>query len=198
MQPVDVTIWIPAVMRLREVHTKVQAGTYNTRLQPSLTRQEEVLARFQPIFSPMALSSLTAEDFKSFLPFRSNLHWSDLSRHEKEMCADMTALRGTLTVLADDNQPIEKRYDYALGNIKGMGRAVLTAILLVMFPQKYGVWNATVEDGLKSLSLLPQHRLDETPGQYYNRVNAILNRLGSAVDVDLWTLDVLWYYLTKG
>ena len=67
MQPVDVTIWIPAVMRLREVHVKAKSGGYNTRLEPWLTGYEEVFMEFQPMFAAPAIPHLSAEDFLAFL-----------------------------------------------------------------------------------------------------------------------------------
>lgn len=198
MQPVDATTWIPALMRLREVHAKAKAGGYNTRLEPWLAGYEEVFAQFQPMFAAAAIPYLSAEDFKSFLPFTANHHWSDLTRHQSDLVADMDLLRSALLTLADDTQPIEERLDFALETVHGMGTATATAILLIMFPQKYGVWNETAADGMESLGLLPERGRRETDGQYYARLNAVLTRLSLALKVDLWTLDALWYYLIKG
>lgn len=198
MEPVDVTIWMPAVMRLREVHAKAKAGGYNTRLEPWLTGYEEVFAQFQPLFAAEAIPNLSAKDFLSFLPFNANHHWSDLTRHQRDLVADMELLRAALLALADDTQPIDQRLDYALETVDGMGVGTATAILLIMFPQQYGVRNGTSEAGMESLGLLPESARGATPGQNYMRFNAVLNRLSSALKTDLWTLDALWYYLTKG
>ena len=154
-----------------------------------------MLARFQPIFSPAHLPELTEIEFRSFLPLSSNKHWSGLQRLGPRMCADMDTLRSSLLVLLDENRPIEDRYDYALSQVVGLGRAVATAILLIMYPDKYGVWNTTSEAALKILDLWPRFERGESEGKRYVKINNILNRLSRELGVDLWMLDALWYYL---
>lgn len=154
-----------------------------------------MLARFQPLFAPAHLPYLTEAEFRSFLPFRSNQHWSGLQRLGPRMCADMDALRSALIVLLDEGRPIAERYDYALRHVAGLGRAVATAILLVAYPDKYGVWNTTSEAGLKALDLWPRFDRGRSEGERYEQINDILNRLAHDLGVDLWTLDALWHYL---
>lgn len=113
------------------------------------------------------------------------------------MCADMDALRAGLLLLADESQPLASRFDEALAKVHGLGKGTATAILLIMFPDKYGVWNGTSQAGLAKLDLLPQ-REGRTDGEYYVEINDILGQLTRRMKVDLWTLDVLWYYLMKG
>jgi hypothetical protein len=76
-----------------------------------------------------------------------------------------------------------------------MGRAVATAILLVMYPEKYGVWNSTSEGGLKAVAvdLWPRFERGEGEGSRYVKLNAIFAQLCQQLAVDLWTLDALWY-----
>jgi len=107
----------------------------------------------------------------------------------------MSALRQALAVHQDESHPLAERYDYVMDNIKGMGRAITTAVLIVLFPTKYGVWNRKSEEGLKIVDLWPSRVRGETEGQRYARINALLLKLSAALDVDLWTLDAIWHYL---
>lgn len=70
--------------------------------------KEEVLARYQAIFSPDHISHLTEEAFRSFLYFENNKHWTGLYRQANRLTADMEALRGALAILVD-------AYDFGKG-----------------------------------------------------------------------------------
>ena len=144
-----------AVQRLRNVLIRLSSGGYNDWDEPSVDAQAEVLDRFQPMFARAHLSRLGETEFRSFLMFRNNRHWTGLERQGSRICRDMEALRQALLVLQDENQPIAERYNRVIGNIKGMGRAITTAVLLIMFPEKYGVWNKKSEAGLKMVELWP-------------------------------------------
>lgn len=197
MPTIDVATSVSAIKRLREVYAKALTGKYDTRAQPSLTHQDEVLMRFQPMFVPAALPNLTAEDFKSFLSIDNNRHWTSIQRHQAKMCADMDALRAALLLLGDESKLIAERLEAAIGKVQGMGVATATAILLIMYPRQYGVWNRTTEGALASLDLLPR-REGRTNGEFYVELNDILKQVSRRMGVDLWTLDALWYYLLKG
>lgn len=197
MPLIDVATSVAAVKKLREVYAMALAGQYTTTAQPSLTHQDDVLNRFQPMFAPEAIPYLTAEDFKSFLAIDNNRHWNSIHRHQTAMCSDMVTLRSALLVLADDNQPVGQRLEVATGKVNGMASATVTAILLIMFPKKYGVWNKTTEKGLATLDLLPS-RNGMKLGEYYSEINDVLQQISRRMGTDLWTLDALWYYLVKG
>jgi hypothetical protein len=169
--------------------------------KPGLVKMIEagpvVRARFQPIFKPENLPKLTKEDFQSFLVWRNNQHWVGLHRKGPEICSDMKRLRGALAVLLDEARPIQQRLDDLRGDgraaVSGMGRAVLTAILLVMFPDKYGVWNNRSQGSMEELGLWPEFDRGETFGRRYAKVNDVLLDLTREVGTDLWTLDGLWW-----
>lgn len=193
--PEDITL-SAGVERLRTVLAQVQAGAYaGAAVEPSLTAQAAVLARFQPIFAQDALPTLQEDDVRDFLILDNNKHWSGLQRLGPRLCADMPALRSGLAVLLDESRPLADRYDFAIGHINGMGRAVATAILLVAHPDKHGVWNTTSEAGLKRLELWPRFERGEREGSRYATINALLLELCAELQIDLWTLDALWYYL---
>lgn len=157
--------------------------------------RDEVIAHFQPVFSPERVSRIEKDTFKAFLLFKNNKHWSGLHRTGYGACADMDRLRETLADLLDESKPISERLDRAMGSVKGMGRAILTAILLIAYPDRYGVWNNTSEAGLKSLQIWPTFRSGVTVGDRYVQVNEILERSAADLETDLWTLDALFWVL---
>jgi CRISPR/Cas system-associated exonuclease Cas4 (RecB family) len=110
----------------------------------------------------------------------------------------MDLLRHALSILVDAQVPIEKRLDQLLPHGKApivprLGRAVLTAILQVEYPDEYGVWNGTSEGALKTLKIWPTFDSNDSFGQRYLRVNEILLFLAAELQIDLWTLDSVWW-----
>jgi len=77
--------------------------------------------------------------------------------------------------------------------IKGLGRAVITAFLHVMYPDKYGVWNRTAESGMTQLGLWPEMPRGASFSERYERANSVLLELVDESGIDLWTLDMLWW-----
>jgi Endonuclease NucS len=186
-----------AIDRLKSV---LQRKQQELGEEPGLKQQ--VLARFQPVFSPQNIASLTDQDFRDFLSFKNNRHWPlNKHGHDKAMCADMDLLRHALTILvADGEEPIEKRLNQLLPNgkppmVPHLGRAVLTAILQVVRPDTYGVLNGTSEGGLRTLSIWPSFDKKDGFGERYVKVNDILRSLAGELKTDLWTLDFVWYGL---
>lgn len=169
--------------------------------RPGLVRMLEggpgVLARFQPVFSADNLAKLTKEDFQSFLVPRNNLHWSGLHRKGPEICRDMSRLRAGLVVLLGESRPIAQRLNDLQPNgraaVPGMGRAILTAILLVMHPDRYGVWNNRSQASMEALGLWPKFDRGEPLGKRYEKVNDVMLSVAKELGVDLWTLDGLWW-----
>jgi hypothetical protein len=64
------------------------------------------------------------------------------------MVSDMAALREALSVLLDESRDISDRLNHATSMVYGMGKNVATAILLVAYPDNYGVWNNRSESVL--------------------------------------------------
>ncbi|RMD59354.1 DUF91 domain-containing protein, partial [Candidatus Parcubacteria bacterium] len=93
--------------------------------------------------------------------------------------------------------PLAHRFDDALTRIRGLGKALASAILLVVYPDRYGVWNSTSESGLKILDLWPQFERGISVGQKYALLNDLFHRLTEALNIDLWTLDWLWWELVQ-
>jgi len=115
------------------------------KLRSLVEAQQQVLARYQPVFTPEGVRLLTAEEFRDFLMFRNNLHWSRLQRLGPYITADMHGLREALLELLDEEIPVLQRLDRLLpdgrGRVRKLHKAVLTPILLIAYPDRYGVWN---------------------------------------------------------
>ena len=161
-----------------------------------------VRARFQPVFDPRNLSTLTKENFLPFLNFSNNQHWSGLHRKGPEICSNMARLRAALAVLLDESRSIDQKIDELRPGgrvaVSGMGRAILTAILVVMYPDQYGVWNNTSENAIKVLGLWPKIKRGESFGRRYTKINDVLLGLAGKLGTDLWTLDtLLWKALDE-
>lgn len=156
--------------------------------------EQEVIARYGEIFNPKSINNLTADDFKSFLLFKNNRHWSGIFRYENLITSDMVRLREAIKILVDESQPLEKRLNVLFppnkpNYIKGMGKAVTTPILLVVRPDKYGVWNEPSQQGLKRLNLLPNFSKGTSFADKYMAINKVLNELARNYDLSLWQVD---------
>ena len=161
--------------------------------QKIVEARDVVLAQYGPVFKRETIASLTEEVFKSFLRFENNRHWSGLHRQGSRICSDMVKLRETLAVLVDEEKPIQERLDECVESIFGLGRAVLTSILLIAYPDKYGVWNNTSEGALRTLKIWPESRRGASFGERYGILNDLLDKLARDLGIDLWTLDALFW-----
>ena len=153
--------------------------------------REKVLGRYQPVFNIKFLNELSAEQFKSFLLFENNGHWNGIHRHGGRICSDMDRLKKLLAVLLDEKRPLAQRVDEVSDAAIGMGKAIITAILLVSSPEKYGVWNTVSEGALKTLKIWPEWQRGVSFGEQYESVNQLLNQISKDLQIDLWTLDAL-------
>jgi len=181
-----------AVSRLQEVLA------YN-RSQPSprppFGSKDEVLDRYRPIFAREHLPELTPSEFRSFLVHKNNKHWRGLHRQSGRITSDMETLRSSLDLLLYGEGDIAPRFTKSLRAVKGMGPATASALLLVKYPDRYGVWNGTSEKGMKTLKVWPTFRRGTSMGEKYVAINKVLRSLADEAGMDLWTLDALWWDL---
>ena len=165
-----------------------------------LSARDEVISRYQPIFSHERISGISEEDFRSFLMYSNNRHWRGLQRLGGYISEDMDLLRQALTILVDEDKPLQERLDQLLPSsgamVPRLGRAIITAILLVVYPDKYGVWNNISEGGLRSIGIFPKFERGSSFGERYIEVNDILVTLAEELQTDLWTLDAVWWRVT--
>lgn len=193
-----------AIRRLREVLARIGHDSpdqlFRTAAQIRDAKQE-VIDRYTLMFSSGNLDNLTTEQFQDFLRSKNNQHW-DLQRRGTLMIADMKALQNALSLLVDESVPIRDRLDQLRppnGDpmVKGLGRAVITAILQVVYSDKYGVFNSTAEKGMKELGVWPEMRRGATFGERYELINRVFLNMAEGLGVDLWTLDMLWWRLVN-
>ncbi len=168
-------------------------------------RKKNTLDCYQPVFNPNHLPKLGKEEFEFFLLFRNNHHWDSLQRVETFITEDMGLLREALGILLDETRPIQERLNeirpersWAQNSmVSHLGMPVLTAILQIMYPDKYGVWNNTSDAGLKIVGLWDKKWKNPPAGDRYVEMNEIYLYLCQELKIDLWTLDVLWWVLKK-
>jgi hypothetical protein len=167
--------------------------------------REETLAKYQPVFSPDHIPFLTKSEFYDFLLFRNNHHWDSLHRVGKYMVEDIDLLREAITILLDESMFVEdrinqlrpERYWGTNSMVSHLGMPVLSAILLIVHPEKYGVWNNTSDAGMKLVRLWDKNWETQPTGKTYVEMNQIYHEISLKLNVDLWTLDALWWVLKK-
>ena len=182
-----------AIGRLRAAKAAMQK---DTEIRQILESRDSVIDRYGPQFQPGAIEQIDEEVLRSFLFIENNKHWSGLFRQSNRICADMATTRAAFGQLVDETRPIEERTQAAT-EIKGLGKGIITAILIVAYPDRYGVWNNTSESGLVELGVLPEWPRGASFGVRYAAINAVLNELAKELEVDLWTLDTIWWYLSN-
>ena len=116
------------------------------------------------------------------------------------MTEDMDHLRNALRILLDESKPIEERLDTLFPKnkpkyIKFLDRAVATPILLVVYPNKYSVYNRKVEVALKACALYPDER-GMSSAQRYVKVNQLLTDLVQRHHISRFLLDWVFHIVT--
>lgn len=157
----------------------------------SVARREEVMKRFGPLFREP--SNLTKQDYLDFLSIKHNHHWSGLERLGRPAANDMHNLREAVSILVDEAAPLAERLDKSLSMLHGIGAATLTPMLLLAYPDRYGVWNGTSEPEMRDRGIWPTFPYGSSFGKKYEIINSVLIDLAETIGVDLWTLDALWW-----
>ncbi|MCH8147589.1 MAG: hypothetical protein IH987_06275 [Planctomycetes bacterium] len=164
--------------------------------------KEAVIVSYSPMFSSENLNNLTAEEFRDFLLYRNNKHWDCLQRWGGHITANMPRLQEAIRVLVEENVPLRTRLNRLRPKgdapmIKGLACAVITPILQIMYPDKYGVLNEISKEGMKRLDLWPEMPRGPTFAELYEAVNRVLLETAARLQIDLWTLDMLWWRLVR-
>jgi hypothetical protein len=174
---------------------------YETDIQ-RINDEKSVIEKFGSIFNPSNLDNLTADDFKSFLLIKNNKHWEGIHRQGNMITSDMKKLQSVLKLLLDESKPIKERINKIMPKnkpalIKGLGRAVLTPILLVVYPEKYAVYNSVAEAGMKGFGVFPDLK-NKSFAEKYITINDIVNKLAKQNGLSLWQIDEVWWQGTTG
>ena len=156
-----------------------------------VAKRDDVFQRFGPVFRNPA--NLTQRDYLDFLSFQHNHHWTGLERLGRAAADDMGSLREAIATLVDEKEPLSDRFDRALAMLHGVGVATLTPMLLLAYPDRYGVWNGTSEPEMRERGVWPAFPRGSSVGLKYEIVNSAFRQLAKEVGVDLWTLDALWW-----
>jgi hypothetical protein len=183
-----------AVAQLRYIKTECEQIPEIKRI---IDARDGVYERYQRTFSYDAIPRLTEEEFRDFLAFDNNKHWTNLHRSGRLICQNMDGLQLALRTLHDDSQPIEDRWDRAREAANHFGRATLSAVLHILKPREYGVWNGISEASLNQLGIWPISRRGASEGERYREINDILITLSRHLSVDLWELDALMWGLKE-
>jgi hypothetical protein len=157
--------------------------------------QKAALDHYGILFGPENLPNLSQEDFKAFLLIENNKHWAGIHRHP-EIYADMDRLRKALALLADESQPIQARLDKIRDKngpiyIDGLGRAVLTPILMCVYPDKYAVYNRISEEALTRLGRNHAKKTD-TFGKRYVAINNACHEIAEEIKQPLYLVDTMF------
>ena len=156
--------------------------------------EQEVTSYWGVIFSARGIASLTKQDMTGFLRYEQNRRWRELSK--ENVTRDMDKLRAALLCLIDDSIPVVERLN-ALEPSRGglavphLGKAKLTAILLVTSPREFGVWNDYSQRALEGLGLMPDFDGVSRLGDQYALVNDVLTGLARDYRLTMWWLDVI-------
>jgi hypothetical protein len=137
-------------------------------------------------------------DFKDFLYFRNNKSWTTLYRSGLEALSDLERLWKLLTFLQDESVSVQTRVNEGLEGkyyCRGVGRNILTALLHVFNPDKYGVWNSRTEDTLFLIRRTPRATSDL--GHKYQLINDELVLLKNELNTDLTSIDSFMWYISK-
>ena len=192
-----------AIQKLAVLLQQISHDSTDPKFQTAADMQDaktEVVAKYGKMFSLGGVNDLKAEGFRSFLLFRNNHHWDSIHRQGGSMTEDMDLLRKAIRILVDESVPLKDRIEQLRpknkdGLVKGMARAVITAILQVVYPDKYGVLNSTARAGMEAVGLWPDFPRGLSFAERYAKVNAILLHTAAQLGTDLWTLDILWWIM---
>jgi hypothetical protein len=163
--------------------------------------QQAALEHYGKFFKPDNLQNITEEGFKRFLVIENNKHWKGIHRHPK-IYADMDRLKTALKVLLDECQSIQVRLDNITDKsgplyIKGLGRAVLTPILMCVYPDKYAVYNRISEEALTRLGR-NKRKVTDTFGKRYVAINEACNQISDEIKQPLSLVDAMFSFIVHG
>jgi hypothetical protein len=93
-----------------DLHTIIKKAYIEWKQNPSHAVDElEVISKYSYMFNPKNIDNLTASNYKSFLNFRNNKHWTGLERQGSKITQDMQKFKNTLKLLLDETIPIDQR-----------------------------------------------------------------------------------------
>jgi hypothetical protein len=172
-----------------------------TQKPAEVAAQKSALDHYGKLFRSENIANLTEEQFKAFLLFKNNRHWAGIHR-QSNIYADMDRLKAALTMLTDESRPIQDRLDKLTDKggplyIKGLGRAVLTPILMCVDPEKYAVYNRVSEEGLTRLGR-NKAKSTESFGKRYLAINEACHEIAVEIKQPLSLVDSMFSLMIHG
>jgi hypothetical protein len=172
-----------------------------TQKPTEVAAQRAALEHYGKFFRPDNLGKITQDDFRAFLIFKNNKHWANIQR-QPNIYADMERLRKALAVLLDETNPIQDRLDKITDKsgslyIKGLGRAVLTPILMCVYPDKYAVYNTISEEGLTRLGRNMAKPTDGF-GKRYVAISEACREIADEIKQPLSLVDSMFSLMVHG
>ena len=168
-----------------------------------LSQEHEVIDKYSKVFSPDHIDDLQWEEVYGFLSSKeNNKHWTGLQRNRSTLENNFDKLKIALKILLDESKPIGERLRetiHAKGEFKapGMAEALATAILTVVFPKKYAVYNGKVVEAANLIWNKKYSTEANFVVEHYEEFNKYANDLAKQHDISLWELDWVWLYITK-
>src|SRR5919199_3633484 len=129
---------------------------------------KKVLLLNMALCSIQIIFIISLQKIHSFLSHENNKHWNYIHRSGKIITKDMEKLRSVLRDFLDEAKPVNERFDTIIYDAKShidyLGRAILTPILLVVYPDKYAVYNSVTEYAMKYFGVFPDFTGSESIG----------------------------------
>ena len=184
-----------AATKLKNVYSNTNESLRKERL----ANRDQVLSHYKPIFSLENIRNLDFSTLNDFAQFEKNKHWKNIFRHSREVEANFDNIRKALEILVDSSLgPSDIRLLNSFNNAKGLGPAILTAILYIENPDDCAVLNGISYAALANLDLVNFGEDTNSLVNNYKRANSIILNLKEKTGLDLWTLDWVFYdYVTS-
>lgn len=181
-----------------DLESAVNKTKTNFKISERKDEETTVIDTYGQIFHPSNLESLSKDDFKSFLQIKNNKHWNGIHRRSNDITSDMARLKEALNILLDESKGIGERFNILIPKnkpkyIKYLGQAILTPILLVVYPKKYGVYNNVTLQALEKLDIKPEFKRGTSFGKEYVKINEILLKISKDYNLSLFELDEVWW-----
>ena len=178
------------------------ADPVDRNLDQIAASKRRVIGHDGPVFAPGGVGQLDRDTFLEFLRIENNEHRSGINRSGAQIASDMPRPRRAPALLVDEQVPPRQRLDqlYPRGGpatVGYLGPAILTPILQVAYPDEYGVRNGITEAGMHQVGAWPLPPTSASFAEQYESIDGILLRLAAEPEIDLWTLDSLWWKRTS-
>lgn len=188
-----------ATMTLEEAVLRLER--WIARAPDEASGQKAAIEHYGRYFAPDNIDKITEEGFKDFLLLKNNRHWTGIHRHP-DIYADMKRLKSCLKLLLDESIPIGERLDQIIPPsgppyIKGLSRAVLTPILMCVYPTKYAVYNRISEEGLTLLGRNPIKKSDPFSKRYV-ALTRECQEISGEIGKPLTLVDSMFSFMVHG